>query len=425
MSMFYALLALATDSLRGPMSPGADPSFFLCDHLIEGSVCDSKGMALYVSFGYPPPRPSVFYPISHTVWSFTESFIKNTLGVTSSDQENVSGKYSGVFYPSSTGSYTFALTVSHALNNKVCHFSLFSVPSMIEIDLSLATGGQDFGMYCGTNPYDGCSDYYTNIYWWYCYRQYYLVAGQPYPLFAGTRYNVGIPYSDMLRLYFEYTDPSGNVYKLTSSDCVTGYAGYTLTATPNPTKSASRSQSPSPTRSVTASRSPSPSMTTTFSAIVSHSYQQNSDSGVDDSSSTASSKKSSTFVIGGASVGVVVIVVIAAVGVWLFISRNKGDRVDQGGRPAKSTGGLRMGMDSRQSGKSSRKRSGSGSSSRKRSGSGSSSRRRGGSCSSSRRRGGTSSRQTSGTSSRHMGGRSGQQVSGTVSRRGSASTPRK
>ena len=435
--MFYAYFAFALCFLKSPRLPTEDPSLFLCDHLIEGDVCSEQGVAAYVSAGSPPPRPSVFHPISESIFTFYDSFVSDTLGVTSSDQDNISGKISGVFVPAYTGEYVFQLFISHITTTGICHWNLNTWPVVIELDMSVAGSGSSGDLSCSsTKSTSTCflTTSYTN--WYSCTRTYNLVQYESYPIFAGTRYDWGVPYGGYdLGLTLSYTDPEGETKKVGSSDAYLGISGYTLTPTP----SASSKPSPTPSRSPVPTSSPSisasiiPSKTASISNSLHYSNTSTSivgdasSSDTSDLSSDGNSKEATPATVGVVSAGVIVIIIIVVVALWVILRKRRKDGETRKSQRSKSSEGSRNGGNSHQDGGSSRRRSGGGS----RQGSGGSSRRRSdggsrqGSGGSSRRRSGGSSRRRSGGGSRRGSGGSSRRRSDGGSRQGSGGSSRR
>ena len=431
--MFCVYFVYALCSSRAVSAPTGDISLYLCDNSINGDVCNTRGVAVYVSAGNPAPRPQVFYPISHTQWTFLENFISGTLGVTSSDQANVSGKFSGVFIPTYSGRYKFELWVVHKIVSKVCRFRIDTFPAIIELDMSIASGGTSYGLDCAAK-YNavGCSDYFNYAEWYYCSRQYDLVAYEKYPFFAGTRYNWGVPYNNNLWLKLYYTDPKSGIYWIRESDSYVGLDGYYTT----PTASPSRSPTSVPTKTVaitfegssgavpTRTLTPTNSITTTATATVNgtgNSSASSNGTSVDGDSSSltrVNSKLTNASIIGGACAGALLII-IADIIIFVVVRRRR--------RNAELMS--REGSSRRSSGSSRRKSSGgasrlkvSGSSSRRKSSGGASRRKVSGSSSRRKSSGGASRRKVSGSSSRRKssGGASRRKVSGSSSRRKSS-----
>lgn len=339
--MFCVALVLTLGSSRESMALSEDPSLFLCDHTYDGDVCDTRGMALYVSAGNPPPRPKVFYPVSHTQWTFKESFISGTLGVTSEDQANVSGKFSGVFIPILTGLYKFQLRSYHTIRNRVCRWNAGSFPTAIEIDLAVASGGSSGGQACETIFNDlYCKNWNLYANEFNCYREYNLIAYEKYPLFAGLRYNLGVPYNNNLWLKLTYTDPNGKSYRVTSTDGYVGLKGYSVT----PTASASPDRSPSP--------SPTVGITISTDVTVSGATSGNNTAGdvgtgvasdSDDSMSRSGTAKVNAAVVGGVCSVIVVIIIVADVAVFFFLRKKMVDGKMRGNGRSSSGEGLRGG----------------------------------------------------------------------------------
>ena len=316
-SMFSVYLSFAFSLWRVPGTVIEDPSMYMCDTLIEGTVCEGSGLAVYVTHDNPPTRPSTFYPISHAQWTFAESSNSGYLGVSSSDYPNISGKYSCLFTAPSTGEYTFQIEIEHTINNNVCHFSQEENPGYIEADLSYSGEGEDRGLVCVTRENRNCANKYKLTEYWFCRRGYYLVAGNQYPLFAGVRYNWTVPQSDNLYLRFIYQNPSGKTLRVSSSESIVGMTGYYAYVSSSPSPSISRSPSRSP--------SPSPSKSPTSSPSNRYTSGVNGGSG-DSSSVTADSEKVSTVVISGSCAGVVVIVAICAVALWCVVRKRGKDK---------------------------------------------------------------------------------------------------
>ena len=141
--MLNVYLSFAFSMLRDPVSETDDPSIYLCDTSIDGDVCNEKCMAIYVTHSDPPTRPSTFYPVANTKWTFTEINNLNYLGVSSSDVPNISGKFSDVFIPSKSGTYEFRADFAHDISGGVCHFGhKYWCSGFIEANLSYSGTGQ-------------------------------------------------------------------------------------------------------------------------------------------------------------------------------------------------------------------------------------------------------------------------------------------
>ena len=331
---------------------------YLCDISIDGNICKNKSMAVYITHTNPPTRPSTFYPVSHTQWTFSKTSNSNYLGISSSVAPNISGKFSGVFTPNRTGNYTFELVAKHENYDTACHFRIGDCPLFIEFDKDYAGTGRDFGGSCAVLQTVTCPDKDTETYYGQLSRVFYLVAGSSYPLFAGTRSNYTVPQTDNLWMKLTYTDPSNNTRWITS-EAVAGLSGY-------------------------------------------NAYSQ-SESKVGNSGQVASSdaKEFNFYIIGGACAGGLVIIIIVAVSIWIGCGKEnkkgKSSNVDEFSRSRDSSvyDHRRSSRDVKHSGGT---RHGSSKSSRGES--------RESSGRSSRDSGGRSSRGSGGRSSRDSGGRS-------------------
>ena len=208
-----------------------DPSMFLCDTLIEGSVCESEGMAIYITQGDTPTRSITFYPIAHTQWSFTTSSNTQYLGISSSGYPNVSGKFSGVFTAQYSATFYFELTLTHTVTSNACYLNLSENPLFIEADLNYSETGSDggYGYWYKKNYRFSSPNSYTNQY--YLHREFTFVKGQQYHLFAGMRYNVTLPAETdpwlKLTWYLSYYYQ----YLITTETAVASLSGYTDTST--------------------------------------------------------------------------------------------------------------------------------------------------------------------------------------------------
>ena len=322
--MFSVYLLFALGLVRVPYVSTEDPTLFLCDHLIEGSVCSTVGMAIYLASGENPTRPSTFYPVSHTQWKFTGTSNLKYLGVTAWDQENVSGKFSGVFYAALSGTYVFQLTIKHTINSNVCKFSTVYSPAIISVDLDYTLAGQAYDHACYAILNTKCNNYQLYTDSMYCERAYVLERGQGYPLFAGTRYNSTLNVEDELWMKLIYQSPSGASARI-GKEAVLGLKGYSLTATPKATRSPTASATPGGTSSSTSLPEATASPTQT-------------PGGGSSVTIIGVKKNSSGFLIGGMSIGVVFVVVAIALTVWVYLRRRKGNR--RVGR-SKSGGGVR------------------------------------------------------------------------------------
>ena len=469
--MFFAYLSFALCVIRLTQSPTDDPSFFLCETNIDGGeLCNKTGMAVYIAGGENPTRPSTFYPISHTQWTFEESTSLKYLGITGWDDINASGKFSGVFTAPSSGSYTFKMIASHTIGNSACKFRTDVSPVVIEVDLTYSRTGSGKSMTCTTQYNKKCTDYtlYTDYYT--CTRVYTLVKGQAYPIFAGARYNINTTHSDLLWLKLTYT--VGKTTARIGKEAVLGLKGYTKT----PTASASPSRSPLPTSTPTASALPTSTPTASASADPDSSDAEFSDveSGDDDFSEVESSdydeditpsasastpsasisasasssddgsyitivgaSKTNGVVVGGACAGVIVLIAVVVVALWIILRNKKRADAAKSGRSKSGAGSSKGRRSNRTSGSSRRKSSGSsrrrssgasssrksGGSSRRRS-SGASSSRRSGSSASGRNSSASASHKTSGTSSRRSGSASHRRSSGASHSRKSGASSR-
>ena len=311
--MLSIYLSLALSLSRVPGSETEDTGLYLCDTSVEGDICESTGMAVYVTYSDPPTRPSTFYPISPSQWNFSEANILKYLGVSSSDAPNVSGKFSGVFTPTQTGSYTFQLTVQHYLSVDACISDMSDYDSFIDADLSYSGTGESYSLSCSvssTNTTSLCIEYN------YCRRKYYLVSGRQYPLFAGTRYNYTLPQTDNIWMRLVYTDPSSNTQGITD-EAIAGLRGYGAYTGSDSVSSSSVSTSSASSGSVS------------NGASSSDGYTNGVDSGSDGNSSSlvVGSRKISNAVIGGVCSGIFVVIAVSAVIAWIVIMK-KDDKTE-------------------------------------------------------------------------------------------------
>ena len=424
MSGVYLWFALCLSAFTGNMM--YEPSIFLCDTLIEGSTCSSKGMAVYVSQGDTPTRPSTFYPISHTQWAFTASSNSKYLGISSSDYPNISGKFSGVFTAPKSATFTFLLVLTHTVTNGACYLSLSECPLFMEADLSYSGTGKDSGYSCYYTTSTSCSSDASYTYKYTMRRIFTFVKGSQYPLFAGMRHVTALPVTTAAP-WLKLTYYTSSVYyqARVGKEAVAGLSGYTDTSTT--TKSSSSS----------AASSGNGSSAITSSAASSSSGSSGDSPSEDDGSSTTASnlKKTNGAVVGGACAGVIVVVAAAAVGLWVLFGGKSGKKRTLLGfnlsSRKESNGSLRSGSrsGSGRTSRESRSRGGSRSTSREsrsRGGSGRTSREsrsRGGSGRSSRqsRSRGSSGRTSRESRSRGVSGRSSRQ---SRSRGGSGRTSR-
>ena len=318
--MFYVYFAFVLGSLRSSRSV-EDSAMYLCDTEIEGSVCEGKGMAIYVTSDIPPTRPSTFYAISHTVWSFYEGTLQKYLGIDSTSNYYISPKYSGVFYPRKTGYHAFTLHVRHTISSKTCYFSLSEVACVIDIDLGYSGTGADYGLSARPVTTSSCSDSSkTNVY--ICQRSFYLEKSQKYPLFAGLRYNWTIPMSTSPRMYLYFVDStssSASSNYVTEKYANTGLSGYTSYTSSSASSAVSSSTSSSASSSTSSSTSPS--------ASSSASYNSSANSTDEDSDNAVSVKVKSTsiVVVTGACAGALVLVTIVAIALWAILWKTGDD----------------------------------------------------------------------------------------------------
>lgn len=120
------------------------------------------------------------------------------LGVTGWDQENASGKFSGVFTAPRSGSYSFQIYAKHTINSKTCRFRTDISPVVIEPDLTYSGTGSGQSMTCAARINEKCSYYFLYTEYYVCTRVYTLVKGQKCPLFAGARYNINVTHEELL-----------------------------------------------------------------------------------------------------------------------------------------------------------------------------------------------------------------------------------
>ena len=385
---------------------------FLCDTLIEGSVCESEGMAIYVTHDDTPTRPSTFYPIDHTQWAFSSESNSEYLGVSSSDYPNVSGKFSGVFTAPYSATFYFQLSFSHTVTGSTCYLNLSENPLFIEVDLNYSGTGSDggYGYWYKKNYHCSSATTYTNLF--YLQRKFTFVKGEKYPLFAGMRYNVTIPAEAApwmkLTWYLSYSYQS----LITTETAVAGLSGYSNAGT-DTTDDDSSSTSGGDSSAITSSAASSSS----------GSSGDSSSGGDGSSSTTVSYKKTNGAVVAGSCIGGLAAVVIAVVAFWAFSTGRLANVVSAAGpgsRRRSSNGSARSGSRSG-SGRSGRGSKSRGSKSRKGSGRASrESRSRGGSGRSSgesdgSRSSGRSSRESSGSRGSESAGSRGSESAGSRS----------
>ena len=374
--MFYVCFAFAFAFARGLLAafrtPQYSDSWFACNSTLHGSdICNSKGMLLYSSYGQiSAPQPSVMYPVPYSQWVFDRTFVTETLGIKESEQSKISGKFSGVFVPTETGTYLFTIEASHSVISGECFFSRNTEPLLIELDHTysgVTSVSSDLNCTAVQNSLCTSSSADTNSF--VCTRSFKLAAGYKYPLFGGMIYSAGASYDSNLTIKLYYERPSGYVYLVRSVDAVA-------------------------------------SVTADISGL----------GDGDDSSSASGLMKftSNSGIIGGVC-GAIAFLLVLGAALWvlyyngfIFASGENSVQKTSGRGSGRGTPRRRSGSASGRmgSGSGSRKRSGSGS--RRRSGSGS--RRRSGS--GSRRRSGSGSRRRSGSGSRRRSGSSIRMVTG-------------
>ena len=304
--MLSIYLSFAFSLLRVSLSTAKDPSMYLCETLIDGDVCNEKGMAAYVTYDDPPTRPSRFYPISTSRWTFSEANVLQYLGVSSSDVPNISGKFSGVFIPSKSGIYTFKVNVDHVIVDGACHFNMWSCPVFIEANLSYSGTGVSHGGVCSVGLSWKCN-LETQAYASYLLSTFYFEAGNRYPLFVGLHSNWTVPQAHSLYMRLYYTDPDG-ITKMITDDALVGFGGYT-----------DYSSSSSASRSLV-----SISLASVSSEVISL-VSSGSNVGVDSEGNSSltifGSKKTSSAVIGGVCAGITVVVAISAVALRVVLRK--------------------------------------------------------------------------------------------------------
>lgn len=340
-------------------------TWFTCTDSIEGvEACNHRGLGAYVSWAWPPPypRPSVFYPLTKSSLTFTDTFVSETLGVQKTDQLFISGKFSGVFTANVTGNYTFELVAKHSKdpNYSDAHFKVSANTGVIDMDMS--AGGTKYTLSCERIYGNGCYHSNQNLFnsCKRCTRIFYLVAGGKYPMWAGLEDGARTAWGTNLYIDLTFTTPNNTVHWVRDVDA-TMNGNYTDGSGVDSNSSSSVSGSDS-----------------------------NSGNGAsDDSDSNVASKTNGNIgTIIGVSVStcVVLAAVICAVVVWAVMKKRKSDK--EAARSKRSKSGASSKRSShKKSGSSSHKKSSGASSSRKR--------RKSSGASSSRRR-----RKSSGASSR-------------------------
>ena len=275
--MLSIYLSLALSLSRVPGSTTEDSGLYLCYTSINGDVCESEGVAAYVTYTDPPTRPSTFYPISSSEWNFNEANILKYLNVSSSDAPNVSAKFSGVLTPNETDIYTFSLLARHSSSVDTCSFRIGANDLFIYIDLSYSGTGGSYSLGCSVSR---VIDTAPCIQYSYCEAEYYLVAGEQYPIYAGARSNYTIQQTDNLWLGLTYWGSS--------------------------------SYDPTMTNGVVVGLSKDPESEDVISS------SKISDP---ESEDVISSKKISVGLIGGVCAGIVFVVAIASVAAWFIIRK--------------------------------------------------------------------------------------------------------
>ena len=317
MLCIYVALALASSSVMN-VAEYVDPSLFLCDLTIEGSVCYSTGVAVYFSSGNPPPRPRNFYTISHTQWTFVGDDLESQMGFSYEEMPNVSGKFSCVFRPYYSGAYIFKLVIAHRIVDGNCKFSLTENPGIIVIDLNWSGTGTSYDLECTTRKNSQCtSNYDTHTEYYYCERRYDIVRMNEYPFFAGITNDWALEYEDYLWLQVKYDDAKGytNLLCTWQDDCYLGLLNYTQMPTGTIPEDVSASASPEPS----ASASPRPSASASPKPSASASPESNSS--VDsDASKTRVLKQ--PIVIGGICAGAIVLIVIVSTVLYIVLRDN-------------------------------------------------------------------------------------------------------
>ena len=301
--------------LKIPVSSTEDPGMFLCDTLIDGDVCNKKGMAAYITYDDPPTRPSTFYPISFTSWYFNEANVLNYLGVSSSEAPSITAKFSGVFTAPESGRYVFNLVAQHTISDGQCYFSVPVRASslFLEPDLSYSGTGTDHGAMGWLHKTLECTDYGKFTNYAEITKDITLVAGEKYPLFAGIRYNWTVPITQNLYLYLGYKAPGDSTYLTIESEATAGLTGYSVT-----TSSGSSGDSSASDDSASGGSASDSSASNDYASDGS---SVDSVSGVNNSLTLKGSNKVNYDLIGGVFAGVIVVVVVVAIVFWVIFRR--------------------------------------------------------------------------------------------------------
>ena len=296
---------------------------FLCDTLIDGDVCNNKGMAVYVSQGIDPERPSTFYPISHTQWAFSTSSNSKYLGISSSDTPNVSGKFSGVFTAPSTDLYTFTLVAKHTIKNNVCYFPWPECSVFVEIDLSYSGTGSDLDGTCTIVTSTKCSDA-SKLLYVTIDRYFNLVSGQQYPLFAGLRHVIPIPQTVSPWLKLTYHTSSSSTEHRIGKEAIAGLSGYSDTSTSSPSSSSGSNDSGGGGSESNGSVGSTPSPSNKYTTSVDSEVVENV------SSVIVRTEKTTYAIVGGVSAGIVVVVDIIVTVLWFVIRKKRKNKNPSG-----------------------------------------------------------------------------------------------
>ena len=225
--MLFAFFAsvLSQPSHLGEKNPQL---WFLCNSSIEGEdVCSQKGLAAFSV--YSPSvqtgsysRPDVFYQLQKSTLVFSNDFCVNTLKLDSSTSPYVSGKFTGYFIPTTSGTYSFKATFTHVYVNGY----YFQASSTALVDFDVDDNETKGDLSCEPVSGDGCYEgTYTATNCLECTRTVVLQKGNWYPLYCGLITHYGVPYSVNLTISLLYKAPDSSSWQyVTTSDSALGYS---------------------------------------------------------------------------------------------------------------------------------------------------------------------------------------------------------
>lgn len=259
-----------------------------------------------------------YYVLKRSSLVFTKEFVTNTLNMAESTQKYISGKFTGIFVPDESGTYTFNATIKHAYVKDEYFFVSDYDSALIDFDVSDESTKGDLS--CETLSGEGCSSTMgtiTNC--MQCIRTVKLNKGDMYPLYCGVLTQVGLLYDRNLSIDLVYKAPSSSVWSyvsvkddLISDDSV---------------------DNSSPSAEV---GSDTGSTITDVSNIES-----------------SRSSKNNTFIIIGAVSGVLLVIIVIVVSLWVFLRRR--NYSPESKKRSSSHSGHRKGKSQHQRSKSSRR----------------------------------------------------------------------